>query len=153
MYYRGTKNKENKQRKQTIEGVKVMKNRIKEELVKRFEENNWEEIVITMKCDGTKIFIDPCCYADNKTLEQVEYFLMNCSTMNLCGRETIEQVVEVIVEYETMLKESASDVEKCRQYWLKHVKNNTEPYMDDFYSDWHKELFGHRPRRKDVFPA
>lgn len=132
-----------------------MMNKVKAELIRRFEENNWNEITITMKCDNAVVVITPCtmgCVPMNK-IEDVDYFLMKCTTINTCGSENLDDIVKFLVNYEKEVKENETDIEKCRKYWEKHVKNSTDKYMDDFYSDWHKDLFGYRPRRRDIFPA
>ena len=132
-----------------------MMNKIKAELIRRFEENNWDEITIEMKCDNAKVYITPCTMDINHItkLEQCEYFLMSCTSMMMYGHDKLEDVVKDIMNYESNLKRNNEEIEKCRQYWLKNIKNSTDKYMDDFYSDWHKDLFGHRPRRRDIFPA
>lgn len=132
-----------------------MMNKVKAELIKRFEANGFNELELTMKYDGAVVIITPCTmgFEPMKKVEDVEWFLMSCTTMNTCGSSKLDDIVEFLVNYEKELKENEEEIEKCRKYWEKHVKNSTDRYMDDFYSDWHKDLFGHRPRRTDIFPA
>ena len=132
-----------------------MMNKVKAELIRRFEGNGFNELKLTMKCDGAVVVITPCTmgFEPMKKVEDVEWFLMSCTTMNTCGSEKLDDIAKILVNYEKELKENEEEIEKCRRYWEKHVKNSTDRYMDDFYSDWHKDLFGYRPRRRDVFPA
>ena len=132
-----------------------MMNKVKAELIRRFKENNFNEIKLTMKYDNAVVVITPCtmgCVPMNK-IEDVEYFLMKCTTINTYGSENLDDVVDFLVNYENEVKENEEQIEKCRKYWEEHVRYSTDKYMDDFYSDWHKDLFGYRPRRRDKFPA
>lgn len=130
-----------------------MLNKIKTELQRRMEENNFKAIEIKMNIDKAVIRITPCSYGNITKVEDCEYFLMDCTTINMLGHDTLEEVAKDIMNYQNMKESNNREIEECRQYWLKNVKNSTSPYMDDYYSDWHKDLFGHRPKRRDIFPA
>ena len=100
-----------------------MKNKVKAELVRRFKENNFEEIKLTMKYDNAVVVITPCtmgCVPMNK-IEDVEYFLMKCTTINTYGSENLDDVVDFLVNYENEVKGNEEQIEKCRKYWEEHV--------------------------------
>lgn len=114
------------------------------ELKKRIEAANFKEIVITMKCNGDKIVITPCNYGydEKPRWEDIEYYLVEAGMVNLCGNESLEKVAETISRYEDLLNESNEDIERLKEYIRKHGEFEIDW---GWVSDWHKDLFGHRP--------
>ena len=120
-----------------------MTNRIYEELKKRIEASGFEPITIEMKCNGDKITITPCWSGMGapRSWSEIEYFLVDSTVLNLYGSESLERIVPQIANYEELLKENDDEIEKLKAYIRKYGKNSDW----DWVSDWHKDLFGHRP--------
>lgn len=110
------------------------------ELRRLFTESDFEAITVTMKCNGDKVTITPCGYGA-KSFDDIEFYLIDSPTVNLCGRERLDQVAEALLGYADRIREDEEDIEKLKAY-IREYK-----YQADwgFVSDFHKELFGHRP--------
>ena len=114
------------------------------ELVKRFESANWNDITLTMKCNNEEITISPCYYGDGiPTVSDIEYYLVYCS-MPWSGNDSLEKIAKFLINYEKELNRQEEEKEKLHQYYVQYV--NTSEMDWDWYSDWHKDVYGYRPR-------
>ena len=76
--------------------------KIKNELTNRLEKANFKEISITMKKSGDKIFITPCTQMLTiESMDDIEYFLLQSTGINLLGCDTIDELATTIQNYET----------------------------------------------------
>ena len=120
----------------------MMMERIKKELAKRIEAAKFGEITITMKVNGDRIRITPCSYLPKiKSFNDVEYYLMDSCKLNLCGGETLDYVAKTLTRYDELLDEDAKALESLKA----HIRKYGEGSDWDFVSDYHKDIFGHRP--------
>lgn len=110
------------------------------ELRRRIEEAGFEAITVTMKCNGDKVTITPCGYGA-KSFDDIEYYLLDSPTVNLCGRDTLAEVAEVLLGYADRIREDEEAVEGLKA----HIRKYGYESDWDFVSDFHKDLFGHRP--------
>ena len=120
----------------------MMINKIKNELAKRIDAAGFRKITITMKVNGDKITITPC--GDEYELhsfDEVEFYILESQKMNLCGGETLDYVAKTISRYEELLEEDAQGLKALKAHIRKYGENSDW----DFVSDYHKDLFGHRP--------
>lgn len=121
----------------------TMQERIQKELERRIKDANFKAITITMKCNNDNVVITPCWYGEEtpKDFSEVEYFLVDSGMVNLYGNDTLAEVANTIFRYKELLAETDNGI--------KDLKNHIRKYGDDsdwdFVSDWHKDLFGHRP--------
>ena len=121
----------------------TMVQRIAAELEKRFADNNFDEITIEMKCNGDKITIVPCSYADIKSIKDIDYYLVNCR-LPWAGSDDLMWVADFLANYDNKIKANEKSKKELRDYYNKY--HNT-PQMDwSWYSDWHKDVYGYRPR-------
>ena len=112
------------------------------ELRKRIEANNFEAITVTMKCNGDKVRITPCGYAPVITsFEAIDFYLVDSPSINLCGDSKLERVAHTLDTYAELLEEDAKEIEQLKA----HIRQYGENADWDWVSDWHKDLFGHRP--------
>lgn len=171
----------------------------KQELIKRFTENNWEALDLEMKT-GDFVRVTPCFYGDDIPTkpEDCEWFLMDCATINLCGSDKIEDVANQLNSFADDLVKDAKEKDQLADFYDKHLAWATaddrqkaydahgkfydyfigsgltwdeteEKHLPDvakdlgmtledakkylglsmdfsWYSDWHKDLYGYRPR-------
>lgn len=116
---------------------------IRSELVKRFEESGWKKIDITMKSDGRRITIKPCSYDDTITSEeQVDYFLTHDNIVY--GGDTLDNVAEQILNYDKLKQDMEDSKRELHEYYVAY--NDTDEMDWGYYSDWHKDVYGYRPR-------
>lgn len=135
--------------------------KIKNELEKRFAENGYTALTLTMKADGTPITITPCSMGEGITaIKDCEYFLIDCETIpGWMGEENIEQLSKQLANYNTLLEGHRKDMERLAK--LEKQLKNPEPgttyeqWQDDyqFFSDWSKSVYGYRVRVACPIPA
>ena len=115
-------------------------------LRQRFESNGFKEIVVTMKCNGDRIRIRPCSYSLEITdIGQVDFYMFYSPTVNLTGGETLEYIADYLVNYEEYIEADKRSLRDLKKY----IRENGEKTDWSFVSDWHKDLFGHRPHVGD----
>ena len=111
------------------------------ELRRRISEAGFKAITVTMKCNGDEVVITPCAYGDINSFDAVEYYLVDSPSVNLCGSRTLDGVAKELLGYADALKQMDVEVEALK----KHIRKWGEESDWDFVSDYHKDLFGHRP--------
>lgn len=122
--------------------------KIKEELAKRLKDNNYEEISITMKCNGDVVTIKPMSQnGDITTLEDAEYFLVHSPSLPWLGGDTLDVVAKQIAEYTNTLAQNAIEKQQLREYFMTRIAGK-DYNADDwgYYSDWYKDVYGRRPQ-------
>lgn len=113
----------------------MMYEKILSELIKRTE-NCTKECTITMKCDGQRITIHPCV-----SFGCTEYFLVY--GFEQTGFNTIEEVASYIDHYNEHKNKQINEEQKIRKYFDEEISQGKGDW--DWYSDWHKDVFGFRP--------
>ena len=113
---------------------------LQERIIKRLEEltNNFtEDTIITMKSDNTQMTIRPCNFTG-----VAEYFLVYASFENT-GFHNIEAVANYIIKYDENKQQHNKEVEAITDYFNTKILQGGGDW--DWYSDWHKDVFGYRP--------
>ena len=112
-----------------------MINRVKNELLKRTE-NGTKECTITLKADKTEVRIVPMT-----NYGYGEYWLAYGLLRD--GFETLDELAAYIINYDNEKKIHAEEVAKITKYFNEEIRNGIGNW--DWYSDWHKDVFGYRP--------
>lgn len=122
------------------------------ELRRRIEAAGLQEISLTMACNGDVVTIRPChsgCGAPAR-FEDVEYFLVFSPSLPWLGGNTIEDVAKQLNNYGKSLAEAGADKKKLAEIraTLESGTLGPDEWEDlfSFYSDFYKDVFGHRPR-------
>lgn len=112
-------------------------------------------ITITMKTDGNELRLVPCF--DNPAdepesmsklvLASADYLLVIGSgvAVNMGGKP--HKVCHQLATYDELLKKREEDIKKLEDYCHNHQDDDcfgSDSF--EFYSDWHKDVFGFRPR-------
>ena len=113
----------------------IMITKIVNELAKRTN-NFTKPCTIKMKVDNQEIIITPCNYIGTP-----EYFLV--SSFESTGFDTIEKVAEYINNYEKHKSRHEKEISKITEYFNEEISKGKGDW--DWYSDWHKDVFGFRP--------
>lgn len=88
----------------------------------------------------------PCSYEDKIENEnQCDYFLLYWD-LPWGGNNTLEKIVRDLNNHEKLVKETEDDKAKLREYFEDHQQRGWDDDSFGFYSDWHKDVFGFRPR-------
>lgn len=125
-------------------GVYIM-TKTENALRNRIAANNFDTIKLEMKCNGDVVRITPCSYVPTITsFEQVEWYLIDSPSINLAGSKNLSEVADTLDNYANLLNETDDEIDELKQYIINSVKEGKE--IDwGWVSDWHKDLFGHRP--------
>lgn len=114
-------------------------------LNKKIEEaiaNGTNEINLTIKATGDKVKIILCGTADIKSVNDIEYFLMECR-FPWAGSSSIESIARLLNNWQAKIDEDDEEKQKLRKYYEENY--GTEKFDDDWFSDWHKDVYGFRP--------
>ena len=114
-------------------------------LNKKIEEaiaNGTNEINLTIKATGDKVKITLCGMADIKSVNDIEYFLMECR-FPWAGSSKIEDVAKLLNNWQAKIDEDDEEKQKLRKYYEENY--GTEKFDDGWFSDWHKDVYGFRP--------
>lgn len=114
-------------------------------LKKKIEEaikNGTNEINLTVKATGDKVKIILCSMADIKSIDDVEYFMMECR-FPWAGSSKIEDIADLLNNWQARIDDENDDKLKLRKYYEENY--GTEKFDDDWFSDWHKDVYGFRP--------
>lgn len=121
----------------------TMSEKVYAELKKRIEAAGFEAITLKMKCNGDEVTVTPCYYGKGTPKwEDIEYFLVDAGMVNLYGDEKLEKVADTIARYEDLLHQADEQIDQLKAYIRKHGEYGSDW---SWVSDWHKDLFGHRP--------
>ena len=112
-----------------------MLEKIKAELLKRTN-NGTEECTITMKVDNNKIRIVPMT-----NYGYGEYWL--AYGFHRDGFESLTELATYILNYDDEKKAHEEEIATITKYFNEEICNGTGDW--DWYSDWHKDVFGFRP--------
>lgn len=96
--------------------------------------------------DGAKIEVRPCYYGDQATkVEDCDYFLIEDGILPWLGGDKVTDIVKVLNNHAELVAENEDDKAKLRAYFDEHERKGWDAYTWDFYSDWHKDVYGYRP--------
>ena len=114
-------------------------------LNKKIEEaiaNGTNEINLTIKATGDKVKIILCGMADIKSVNDIEYFLVECR-FPWAGSSSIESIAKLLNNWQAKIDDDDEEKQKLRKYYEENY--GTEKFDDDWFSDWHKDVYGFRP--------
>lgn len=117
-----------------------------EYLIEKFIENKWNPIDVTCP-DGANLLITPCSQGSGNSISsisEVEYFLVD-GDLPWLGGSNLSTIVSQINDHAEMVADSDREKKELREYYDKYAKDNWPEDSWDFYSDWHKDLYGFRP--------
>ena len=114
-------------------------------LNKKIEEaiaNGTNEIDLTIKATGDKVKITLCSMVDIKSVNDIEYYLLDCR-FPWAGSSSIESIAKLLNNWQAKIDEDDEEKQKLRKYYEENY--GTEKFDDDWFSDWHKDVYGFRP--------
>lgn len=103
---------------------------------------------------GESIHVTPCAYGETKGLDDIEYYLTDDPVAD--GTDSIYTLASRIVQYDIYEKELENEKDKLYEFYIKNIRPIEDIDYDDqtdaqrnvmeYYSDWHKDVYYHRPR-------
>lgn len=104
------------------------------------------EFTVTIKSTGDKLYFTVMDGVYNFHKENPYYYLVECR-FPWFGGEDLESIAKDINRWDELIAEDEADKRKLAEYKRQHCHNGKwEGDSFDFYSDWHKDLYGYRPR-------
>lgn len=111
-------------------------------LTETFEKNGFEKALV--ETNEGSCYITPFCYCNKPTkIEDVEYFLVD-GPLPWLGGSNFEKVCEDIANITELVNEQTKEKQELNNYFDKYY--GTDSFDFDWYSDWHKDIYGYRPR-------
>ena len=117
---------------------------VSEYIVDQLERNGFKETPFVTP-DGCYGEITPCGYFDLNSVKDCDWFLVGWD-MPWGGQPTIEKLARELVSHAELVNDQLEDEKQLRAYFLKHEEEGWDDDSYSFYSDWHKDVYGYRPR-------
>lgn len=118
----------------------------------KLRENNFDEYTFSHK-SGAHVSVCPCAYGEIRKFEDVMFYTMRCDVLNLCGSEDLEYVARTLLTLEDLIEEDKKEKARFFKFWKENIRDGRgdrteKEWMDliSLYSDWHKDLYGYRPK-------
>lgn len=104
-------------------------------LEKLFEANGWNELKMVHPSDSSlSVTITPCFYDYSKVeiggLKNVDYFLMDSSSVVLNGSENLLDVAKTFNDLPQIVKEDAVEKNKLREFYDNNIFGHTQAQLD-----------------------
>lgn len=125
-----------------------------EEMEQHLKENGYTDKSFKVSTpNGTEITIQPCVYKSEGKRSDIEYYLTNDFIID--GQENLYKLAECLVNYEELTKSHDNSQKELQKYYEEKVLPIGDKLFDDmtrdeqnvmeYFSDWHKDVYGHRP--------
>ena len=127
----------------------MTKEQIKIDLINKFNANGWNPIHINPKGKFHSILITPCFDTDEHNENTVCFFMVDDPCINGLSTNDIDHLAKEIETYDKLYYEDIKQREELNEFYNKNI--NRKPFNQDawdFYSDWHKDIYGYRPHRR-----
>lgn len=109
------------------------------------EAAGWKQFCVEL-LDGKRVYITPCSMLpESMSAKTVEYFLID-GALPWGGANNVDELTSALNRYSDDMKTLNSDRERLHAYYEENI-NGQNPTQEtvEFYSDWYKDLYGHRP--------
>lgn len=108
-----------------------LQNKIKSELLKRFDAASWKGITIHMKKSGHDLILTPCSQISPVNEQNLEYIMIDGAPIMMYGCDTIDELAETIANYDSILDEKLEQPRKLREFAQKYLKGHTLKELKD----------------------
>lgn len=128
-----------------------------EYITRKFTENRFQETRFSVPVTDSTIWATPCaqCEDEISDVKDIEFILVsNNDGINVPGFDTVEAFAAFLADYPTNLDRELQNQKSCRSWYKVNIQDKLtrgETVSEDdwqYYSDWHKDCFGFRPRRE-----
>ena len=115
-----------------------------ERILEELEANNWEDTTFYL-ADGSETVVSPCMYGEGDS-RTCDYFLVHHSELPWLSTDSAKDLANTFNNICNIRNEQYEDEKKLHEYYAKYSKLGWPDGSADFYSDWHKDVYGYRPR-------
>ena len=117
----------------------------KESMFKIIADNNFSESVFNL-ADGTIATVTPCFYGEGMpSMDDIEYYLVSVEDLPYLSDDKLEKVADKFNKILDLRNEHDAEKIKLRKYFASHEAEGWDDHSLQYYSDWHKDVFGFRP--------
>lgn len=107
--------------------------------------NNETEIELVIKSTNDHVKITLCGYGEIKSIDQIAYYLLECR-FPWAGFDSIDKIANFLNNWDKNVEEDEKEKNDIKKYYEEF--NGTEKFDYQWFSDWHKDVFGYRPHGK-----
>ena len=107
--------------------------------------NNETEIELVIKSTNDHVKIILCGQAEIKSIDQIEYYLLECR-FPWAGSDSIDKIANFLNNWDKHVEEDEKEKNDIKKYYEEF--NGTKKFNYEWFSDWHKDVFGYRPHGK-----
>lgn len=124
-------------------------------IAKRLTENKFNSTEFTDKATGAVITVVPFAHTvDIQSIDEIEYYAMDCDKCNLFGEDTLSGVADTILHIGEKIDAYNQSVANLKAFFEEKILihkddpnwHSEESHDFSIYSDWYKLLFNRRPR-------
>ena len=106
------------------------------------------EINLVVKKTGDPVTITLCSFGNIKSVDDIEYYLVDCR-FPWAGSSRIDDIANLLNNWTSKIEEENSEKKQIIDYYDKYY--GTDKFDADWFSDWHKDIFGFRPHGKPAW--
>lgn len=106
------------------------------------------EIDLVVKATGDPVTITFCSFGNIKSIDDIEYYLVDCR-FPWAGSSRIDDIANLLNNWTSKIEEENSEKKQIIDYYNKYY--GTDKFDADWFSDWHKDVFGFRPHGKPAW--
>ena len=107
-------------------------------------QNNFNDTEFTCP-DGARAVVSPCYYGKISRAEDCEYFLVYWD-IPWGGTDDFAALVDMLNNHAVFADEQQDGKRRLYDFFVKHQRDGWTADDFDWFSDWHKDVFGYRPR-------
>lgn len=106
------------------------------------------EINLVVKETGDPVTINLCSFGNINSIDDIEYYLVDCR-FPWAGSSRIDDIANLLNNWTSKIEEENSEKKQIIDYYNKYY--GTDKFDADWFSDWHKDVFGFRPHGKPAW--
>lgn len=106
------------------------------------------EIDLVVKATGDPVTITFCSFGNINSINDIEYYLVDCR-FPWAGSSRIDDIANLLNNWTSKIEEENSEKKQIIDYYNKYY--GTDEFDADWFSDWHKDVFGFRPHGKPAW--
>jgi hypothetical protein len=106
------------------------------------------EIDLVVKATGDPVTITLCSFGNIKSIDDIEYYLVDFR-FPWAGSSRIDDIANLLNNWTSKIEEENSEKKQIIDYYNKYY--GTDKFDADWFSDWHKDVFGFRPHGKPAW--
>lgn len=119
--------------------------RVKKAIMDKAIESNFKPFTITMKVNGDEIHITPMhrYFGEVTSPEDPIYWLTESPCLPWIGGD-LDDLADDLLHYAEKIARRMAEMNALHEFYVEHCDDLDNEWRSE-YSDWHKDVYGHRP--------